>query len=251
MEISEVTITGAMVAVFAAIHLLIRRLRFIDTTPRSRWLSFCGGVAVSYVFLHILPDLGAHSAQLALSMDAPAIVAESLIYSLSLAGLAGFYGLERRAKISRARSRVKGEGDQVEGDVLWLHVAAYAAFNLLIGYLLLHREETGPWALGLYFGAMALHFVTADYGIRKDHRDAYDNWARWVLAAAVLAGWAGGLAVTLPQPAIAGLFALLAGSIVLSVLKEELPEERQSYFLPFLGGVVPYAGLVLVERLWI
>ena len=50
---------------------------------------------------------------------------------------------------------------------------------------------------------------------------------------------------------IGGLFAFLAGGIILNVLKEELPEERQSYFLPFLLGVILYAGLIMAERHWV
>ena len=248
MELSEAALTAPMVAAFAAIHLFIRRLRFIETTPRSKWLSFSGGVAVAYVFLHVLPDLGAHAVELADELGTAPVLAESLVYALALAGLAAFYGLERKVKISRAEERQAGGKDRMADEVLWLHIASFALLNLLIGYLLVHREESGAWALALYFGAMALHFVTADFGMRADHMEGYDRWGRFVLTGAVLAGWALGLALRLPQPVVAGLFAILAGGIVLNVLKEELPEERQSYFLPFLGGVLLYAGLVLVER---
>jgi hypothetical protein len=249
MESLEIPVTAAMVAGFVAIHLLIKRLRFIDVKPRSKWLSFSGGVAVSYIFLHALPDLAAHSTDLAERMGSEPVVAESIIYAVALAGLAVFYGVERQVKLSRARSREMGTGDMPEASVLSLHVASYAVFNLLIGYLLLHREEGGAWALVLYFVAISLHFVTADFGMRKDHKSGYDRWGRWVISAAVLAGWALGLAVTLSSVVIAGLFAFIAGGIILNVLKEELPEERQSYFLPFLGGVLAYAALVLVERI--
>jgi hypothetical protein len=249
MAQAEILVTAAMVAAFAAIHLLIHRLHFINTTPRSKWLSFSGGVAVAYIFLHVLPDLGAHAEALAREMRVTPVGAESIVYALALAGLAAFYGVERRVTLNRARSREAGQSDEVEVELLWVHVASYSVLNLLVGYLLLHREEEGGWALGLYFGAMALHFVTADYGMRTDHEAAYDRMGRWVLAAAVTAGWALGLALTFPAPVIAGLYAFLAGGIVLTVLKEELPEERQSYFLPFLGGVLLYAALVLLERL--
>lgn len=238
-----------MVAAFAAIHLNVRRLHFIDRAPRSKWLSFSGGVAVAYVFLHILPDLGAYSASLAERLGERPIIAESIVYALALTGLVSFYGLERQVKLSRARSLRQGEGDLAEENVFWLHVASYALLNLLIGYLLVHREESGYWALGLYFTAMALHFLTADFGMRQHHRAAYDRWGRFVLAAGALAGWALGLAVDLPAPAIAGLFAFLAGGVVLGVLKEELPEERESYFMPFLCGILGFAGLVMIERL--
>lgn len=90
--------------------------------------------------------------------------------------------------------------------------------------------------------------MTADFGTRTHHPEIYDARGRWVLAGATLVGWLLGVLVGLPQIAIGGLFAFVAGGIVLLVLKEELPEERKSYFLPFLGGVVLYAALVLGEQ---
>ena len=36
-------------------------------------------------------------------------------------------------------------------------------------------------------------------------------------------------------------------TMILVILKEELPEERESSFWPFLSGTVLYAGLVLAE----
>ena len=240
-----------MVAGFVAIHLLVSRLRFLDATPRSGWLSFAGGVAVAYVFLHVLPDIAAHQRGFATSMGVDAMAAESFIYSLTLAGLAVFYGLERAVKVSRGESRKAGEGDRMRNNVLYLHHVTYGMFNALIGYLLLHREEAGAWSLGLYFVAMGLHFVTADFGMRQDHAEAYDRLGRWVISAAVLGGWVLGLAIELSPVLIGCLFAFLAGGIILNVLKEELPEERQSYFWPFVLGVLLYAGLILTERHWV
>lgn len=46
--------------------------------------------------------------------------------------------------------------------------------------------------------------------------------------------------------ALTVLFAFLAGGVVLNVLKEELPEERRSRFLPFAGGAACYAALLLL-----
>lgn len=238
-------ITAAMVASFVAIHLLIGRIRVIDVTPRSKWLSFSGGVAVSYVFLHMLPELGAYWIEIAHRAKLEAAAAEALIYGLALAGLVTFYGVERQVKLARKHAA----GDRPTSSVLWLHIVSYATFNFLIGYLLIEREDESYWGLGLYFGAMALHFVTADYGMRKDHESGYDSWGRWVISAAVLLGWASGTLVSLSPLVVAALFATVAGSVLLNVLKEELPEERQSYFLPFLAGVALYAAPIFIERL--
>lgn len=42
------------------------------------------------------------------------------------------------------------------------------------------------------------------------------------------------------------LTAFLAGGVVLNVLKEELPEERESSFGAFAVGATLYAAIVLV-----
>jgi zinc transporter ZupT len=68
-----------------------------------------------------------------------------------------------------------------------------------------------------------------------------------LLAAGVLAGWAIGVATAISEAALALLFAFLAGGIVLNVLKEELPEERESRFWAFALGLSAYAALLLLS----
>lgn len=238
-------LTALLAAGFALIHVFIGRLVFLDVTPRSRWLSFAGGVAVAYVFLHILPELSSHQRTYAEALGLEAARAEAWVYLTAMAGLAAFYGVERAAKVSRGRARASGARDRVEAETFWLHIGSFGLYNVLIGYLLLHREETGAWSLAIYFVAMALHFVTNDFGLREDHKERYDHLGRWVIAGGVLAGWALGAAVSLPEILVGFLFAFLAGGVVLNVLKEELPEERQSRFWPFLAGATGYASLLL------
>jgi hypothetical protein len=231
---------------FAAVHILIGRLKVLNALPRSRWLSAAGGVAVAYVFLHILPELGVHTATFAESFGLGEERAESLVYLVALAGLAAFYGLERAAKTSRARSRQGGKGDIVGSELFWIHIGSFALYNVLIGYLLLHREDTGLPSLLLYFTAMALHFLTTDHGLREHHKEVYDHKGRWLLVAAVLLGWLLGVVGPLSETAIGLLFAFLAGGVVLNVLKEELPEERESNFGAFALGTGAYAILLLL-----
>ena len=37
--------------------LFSNRLRFLEVTPSSVWLSIFGGIPVAYVFVHLLPEL--------------------------------------------------------------------------------------------------------------------------------------------------------------------------------------------------
>ena len=111
-----------------------------------------------------------------------------------------------------------------------------AVYNALIGYLFLHRLATGLEDLLLFFVAMALHFVVNDHGLREHHKDAYLRKGRWILAAAVVLGWVVGLLTEIPEVAIAVLTAFLAGGVIMNVLKEELPEERERRFWAFALG---------------
>ncbi len=95
---------------------------------------------------------------------------------------------------------------------------------------------------------MALHFVVNDQGLREHHGRDYDREGRWILAASPLLGWALGLVASVPALAVASLFAFLAGGVVLNVLKEELPEERESRFWAFALGSGLYAGILLLTR---
>ena len=67
-----------------------------------------------------------------------------------------------------------------------------------------------------------------------------------VILALLPAGTGNDLARTeLSDIAVAVLIAFLAGGVVLNVLKEELPEERESRFWAFALGAALYAGLLL------
>jgi len=238
-------LTALLVAGMAFAHLFSYKLLFLQGIPRSPWLSMAGGVSVAYVFLHILPELSARQGAIE---DTGGLLGlaflEHHVYIMALLGLGLFYGLERAAKAKREPSGEE-EGSKSAAGVFWLHVASFSVYNALIGYLMLHREEQGLPSLLFFFFALTLHFVVNDYGLREDHAEDYDRIGRWVLAAAIFVGWGIGLLTEIPEPAIAMLFAFLAGGIVLNVLKEELPRERKSRFWAFALGAVAYAALLL------
>lgn len=229
----------------ALIHLYSGKLRFLNTIPRSRWLSMASGVSVAYVFVHILPDLSEQ--QEAISQIGALGFLEYHVYLLALLGLTVFYGLEQMVKESQ-RKQTQNKLDAsntTEAGVFWLHIASFAIYNTLIGYLLLHRETPGLLSLFFFFVAMGLHFVVNDYGLREDHKRTYHQIGRWILAAAIIVGWVIGTATKISNAAIAVLFSFLAGSVIFNVLKEELPEERKSRFWAFAVGVAVYSALLL------
>ena len=239
----------------ASVHAFSSKLQFLRVLPRSQYLSLAGGISVAYVFVHLLPEITEHQAELMeRSSETARLVAatsERALFLVALAGFAVFYGLERLAVQSRRRSErgSRGDGDERRSElgVFWLHVGSFAVYNVLIGYLLLHREETGIVNLLLYTTAMGLHFVVNDHGLREHHRRAYLHRGRWILAGAVFVGVVVGFLVGVPETLLSLLLAFLAGGVILNVIKEELPENRESNFWAFAVGVAGYTAVLLLS----
>ncbi len=250
---ASVAVTAVIAIGLALVHLLAGKLRLLRSVPRSIWLSAAGGVSVAYVFVHLLPEVAARQAHVVATGAAPSMVAllgrERLLFVAALAGFAVFFGLERAAsQSSRADAAGSDSADhesQPSVGVFWLHIGSFAVYNGIIGYLLLHREETGLAPLALFAIAMALHFLVNDHGLADHHKDAYEHVGRWILAATVVVGFAVGALAQVPHLFVSLLMAFLAGGIVLNVVKEELPAERESRFSAFAVGVVGYTGVLL------
>lgn len=242
-QIDAIALGAAIVLVI--IHLFSGKLRFLEGVPRSRWLSIAGGASVAYVFLHLLPELSKGQQTLAGAFEISYL--EQHVYLVALTGLATFYGLQRAAENSREQQRAEKGKDQTSSGVFWLHMASFSVYNLLIGYLLIHREQTGVVSLIIFAVAMGFHFLVTDYGLREQHKESYTQIGRWILSVAVLTGWLIGILTEIGDVALAILVAFLAGGVILNILKEELPAERQSRFWAFALGAAAYGVLLLAS----
>lgn len=247
------TFLHALVAacLLAAVHLFSSSIPLDRALPRNRWLSLGGGISVAYVFLHLLPDLAQHQRTIgeaagSLQQSAPALLAdmEHHAYFIALLGLATYYGLERMAWRDR-RQPPDGEGSEQTGAAaFWVSMSGFTLYNGLIGYLLAEQARRGLGNLYVFSLALGLHLVVNDYALHEHHRHRYRRVGRWILSSAVLAGAAIGLTGAVAQVPVSVLLAFLAGGVVLNVLKEELPAERESSFGAFALGAAAYAALL-------
>lgn len=231
------------VLALAGVHLAAGHLRRLEGPPRSRWLSAAGGVSVAYVFVHLLPEV----ARADESIERSGLVGslERHAYVMAFLGLVVFHSLEHLAVGSRSRSRAAGGIDRATSRALAVHVASFAAYNALIGYLVVRRPEEGTGTLMLFTAAIAVHFVVVDYGLREHHRHDYEHVVRWGLAAALVAGAGAGALADLRESAVGLMLAFLAGAIVLTTVKDEIPGDRRSRPAPFVLGAAAYAALLL------
>lgn len=248
MARSDLLALGA-VGVLSMAHLLAPRLRFLELVPRSWALSAAGGVSVAYVFVHLLPEVA--EAQAAVDEAAAAGLLAGLerhAYLAALAGLVVFYGLERAVVATHdppAQGAAHGKGSAAPG-TFWLSVALFAVYDGVVAYLAVGRaRSSGVADLALFTVALGLHLLVNDLGLRHHHRRRYDRIGRPTLVGALVAGWIVGLGVEVSDAALGVVVAFLAGGVVLNVIKEEVPAERDSRFLPFACGAAAYAALLL------
>lgn len=249
------------VLALVAVHVFIGKLRFLEGPPRSIYLSIAGGVSVAYVFVHLLPELAEDQKVIADSFRGTLATVQNHIYVLALIGLTLFYGVEHLVDRSDATKSpgAQGKADAERGlhaaspegedtttiGAFRLHLVSFGLYNLLIGYLLLHRIARGLPSLILFSVAMTLHFLVTDHGLYERHRRNYEQVGRWALVAAVLMGWLIALFTEISEAWIAILVAILAGGIILNVLKEELPKEQRSRFWAFGTGAFAYTVILL------
>ena len=208
-----------------------------------RAISAAAGISVAYVFVDVLPELAAQNR--ALLKEAGGLVfADQRIYLLALLAFVVMYGIDHIVLSRRAERRdtvERGEADPIYR----LHLGGFAAYSALIGYLLFDRVERGPIALAVYTLAMAVHFVVVSHALAEEHGALYRRHGHWALAASVLAGWAIGRTTTFSDATVARLFALLAGGVVMTSLRAELPDDRSGRFWPFCLGSILFAAVLL------
>ncbi len=226
-------------------HVFVHRLNFTGI-PRSKWLSIAGGISVAYIFLEAFPEL--HRIQTFINEEnyfTLETIASMEIYIVSLVGLTFFYGLENRTSKSDQSRREPKEGGKKNIDIFWVHIWSFAIYNFIIGYLLINREKVDLQSMVFYAIAMAFHFIVTDHSLEDHFSDSYRKLGRWILVAAIFLGWLISLFVRIPEIYIGVIFGFIAGGVIMNVLKEELPKERESNLFAFCTGIAVY-GVILI-----
>ncbi|WP_196258019.1 hypothetical protein [Pelagibacterium limicola] len=220
---------------FALICIFAGRLSLVWRLDRNVWRSLAGGVATAYVFVFLLPELSAHHRAIEEQLFQRA---SASLYALVLLGTCFYYGLEVFLSHS--------EGRTYQRLGFWAHTAGFSLYYALIGYFLLRREDQSVGGELIYFLVLGLHAFALDIAFREQNHDLYDRYGRWVMAGSVLAGWAIGVATIVPDVFAGMAFALLAGGMILNVLKQELPAGGEGRYLPFIAGATICTALLMI-----
>ncbi len=237
---------GLILAIaLALVHGFAAQLPIFSFIPRFRWTSFAGGLSLAYVFLEIFPELSHTQEELQHSEILLVQYLENHVYILALMGVIVFYGLDLLALRAKSRSQSTPEIEHDSSAVFWIHISAFAILNVIFGYLLQDLSEHSLTACILFFIAVALHFFIIDENLREHHQSLYDKQGRWFLVGAIILGAIIGQVAHLNEAAISLVWSFLAGSIILNVLKRELPDEKDTCFWSFIGGAFVFSVLLL------
>ncbi|WP_250447968.1 hypothetical protein [Actinotalea sp. C106] len=239
------------VLLLVVVHLMASRVRDAVGRHQQAVVSVAGGISVTYVFLHLLPEVAAGAAVVGATLDglvAPVPLQEIAVFVVALAGFTTFYLAERFA--ARTGSPRHGPGDgagEASSAAFAVHVGAFGLYNIAVAYTLPERLAEDAVSATVFTVAIAVHVLVVDRGLAEHYPHRYRRVGRFVLAGALLVGWgAAGIAAPTSSLTVSLMTALVSGSVLLTVFQEELPQAGRSRVGPFLAGVVGYAVLLVL-----
>ncbi len=218
----------------AATHFAAPTFRKYIEANEARVSSLGGGMAATYVFIHLLAEL-----------DKGHELVGDRIHLFVLFGFLSYYGIEHSLSHAKHKNRL-AERSRLEFSI---QIAIGWVYSWLIMYSMPESiQETGLRIVPPLV-ALALHLIYSDFHLGKAFPTQFDRWGRIVLASAPIVGWAGDVIFFQDNPAVSDLLvALLAGAVIYKLFKYELPEHRQSSFAFFLLGVIAFLALNLASE---
>lgn len=230
--------------VLAVLHLVAPAVRSLPRLSERFVGSFAGGLAVAYVFLHLLPEIAAGNEAIGeVLSDVVELtpLVELAIFLVALVGFTLFQGEERLA--DRHGDRAPGGGS---AGVYWVHLSSFLVYIAPITCTMVLRVRTGLLFAVLFTVAMGLHFVITDRGPAEHYPRRFRRHGCVLPVVSLLVGWVlAAVAAPTSTVLVALLTAFLGGSVLLNVFEEERPGVRDSSFGWFSTGLV-FSSILLV-----
>ena len=246
MAVAELTLTPLQWGIAAllagsliVVHLIAGRVAGWQDSAQQRLASLGGGVAVAYVFIQALPELaegGQSLTDLAIAPLVPTPIVESGLFLVALLGMALVYSLDVVGTAHRGGSRLP----------YWMHLVAFAGVSALYAYTMPSLLTTGVGYAVLLTIALAAHALIEDRTLARAHPGHFRHRDRWVGILGVVVGFA--CAVALPPASelvLAVTTALLAGGLLMTTFREELPAASKARLPWFLAGATGMTLLLL------
>ncbi|MBB6451086.1 hypothetical protein HNR44_003080 [Geomicrobium halophilum] len=231
--ISIESIVIGLVLIFIQLY----ALNIVERSPigEQKLLSLSGGVAISYVFVYILPTLHEEQEKLGGSL-----ALDTELYFLGLLALLVYF-------VVYAFAETKGATQQKEQTVYMVQISFFMVYTFIISYVVVSSDVQKVESL-FYGLAISLHFIGLSYHLGKKHRPLHNNRGRYLLGGATLAGAiTGGLAPS------SGLFvdamiAFSSGAMLFNVISKELPFEKEAHLPTFVISSLLYSTTIIALK---
>ena len=226
-------LTYLAILIFSAIHYWSRVLHHHLYKSDKVAVSFGGGMAIAYVFIHLMGELSAGYE-----------IFGSSIHFVSLLGFTLFYGLNRLI------ARIEIDPISKKDYIFYVEILFYCLYNLLIVYAIPKQFHNSLLLTFLYVISISFHFLHNDYSLAKKHPHKFHGFGRYAAIFFLIIGSLAKIFSPPPSEFVADfLIAILAGIIISNVFTEELPRPENSSFRWFVAGIATY--LCLLIGIWI
>ena len=222
-------LTYIAVIIFSAIHYWGLTLYGYLYKSEKIAISFGGGMAIAYVFIHLMGELSAGYELFG-----------SSIHLVTLLGFSLFYGMNRFI------ARVDVASDTKKNYISYLEIVFYCLYNFLIVYAIPDHFHNSFLLTFLYIIAMGFHFLHNDYSLAKKHKQQFLSFGRYAIIFSLILGLLAKVLIQYPSEFMTDiLIAILAGIIISNVFTEELPKPENVSFRWFITGIITYLCLLI------
>lgn len=240
MDTALLILFTAVLAVSHYLSPLLKKLRWLNPV---RLTSFAGGVAVGYVFLHMLPEMVEQHDKLSELLAQTVYMTpfkDLAIFIIALLGFEVFYLFERWTR--KTHLSIQTAGYRVS-------VGMYFFYNFLITYTLAVRIETGWHFALLFIIAMSLHFILSDNHFKRYYPHQFGLKSHLLLIAGLVLGCVLSAFFTVNVLLSVILSAFLSGAVLYNAFSEEISIDKESSPPFFFLGTIIMASLLAVELL--
>lgn len=222
--------TLVVAALIALACIVVAEPRLLGRAWPETLLSVGAGIGISYVVLHLLPELARGVGTFSDGLTADLPTAEVLVYGLVLVGILGTLAL---------RAFQKGRHGLAPHPRVRLLQPVLSA--LIVGYLLAVRDDPDIQPVLVFGLAIGLHVALNAHALATKLDSPLGGLA---LAGAIAAGYLLGSVAEAPEVWVAGITALLAGGVMTRTIHELLDEER--HLVALTAGAALEGGLLLL-----
>ncbi len=239
--------SGLALLVLLASHWILPRLKHLRNIDISILNSICGGIALGFVLLHILPEVIVDVQKIKHVFHLNILNNHHILifftFFLVLIGFLILYSLEKVAHDSTK------EGNESSGLVYALHIGVLYYLTFSVGFNLAFYAHEGLYVLALFTIAIACHFMLDEHAIAHHFPTRFDNSSRIHLSVAAVIGWGMGYFCLLNNIHYIDIFmnAFLAGALILSTVKTEFSLfEGRSHYPTFLISLLIEGIMVIL-----